>query len=138
MTHRRTAVPAFTTTALALSLACMPPPARAGVAGSVALTSDYPFRGVSQTAGDPALQAGLEYSAGAGFYAGAWGSNIRWLSDLSTPAAPISSSLELDVYAGYRRALGEHASLDIGAIGYVFPGDFTDGFNSADTAELHA
>ena len=145
MTHRRTAVSAstgsaatITLTVLALSLACAPPPARAGTSGSVALTSDYLFRGVSQTATEPALQAGLEYSADAGFYAGAWGSNISWLSDLSTPPAPISSSLELDVYAGYRRKLGEHAALDVGAIGYFYPGDFPEGFNSADTGELYA
>ena len=139
MTHRRTAVPASRTTiAFALLLACAPPSARAGTSGSVALTSDYLFRGVSQTATDSALQAGVEYSADAGFYAGAWGSNISWLSDLSTQEAPVSSSLELDVYAGYRRALGERASLDVGAIGYFYPGDFPDGFNSADTGELYA
>ena len=145
MTHRRTAAPATTLsatattiTALGLALACASPSARAGTSGSVALTSDYLFRGVSQTATDPALQAGVEYSADAGFYAGAWGSNISWLSDLSTPQAPISSSLELDVYAGYRHKLGEHAGLDVGAIGYFYPGDFPDGFNSADTGELYA
>jgi uncharacterized protein (TIGR02001 family) len=138
MTHRRIAVPAIATTALALMLACAPPPARAGWSGSVALTSDYLFRGVSQTATDPALQAGTEFSSEAGFYAGAWGSNISWLSDLSTPAAPIGSSLELDVYAGYRATPGEHWGYDLGAIAYLYPGDFPDGFNSADTGELYA
>ena len=77
--------------------------AHAGTTGSVALTSDYVFRGVSQTDGKPALQGGIEFASEGGFYAGAWGSNVSWLSDLSTTAAPISSSLELDVYGGYRR-----------------------------------
>jgi len=140
MTHRRTAVPSntVTITALALSLACATPSAHAATSGSVALTSDYLFRGVSQTATRPALQAGLEYSTDAGFYLGAWGSNVSWLSDLSTAQAPISSSLELDVCAGWRRELGNHAGLDVGAIGYVYPGDFPAGFNSADTGELYA
>jgi uncharacterized protein (TIGR02001 family) len=138
MTHRRiAAVPVLTTVALALSLACAPP-ARAATSGSVALPSDYLFRGVSQTATDPALQAGVEYSTDSGFYVGAWGSNISWLSDLSTPDASISSSLEFDVYVGWRHPLGEHAALDVGAIGYFYPGDFPDGFNSADTGELYA
>lgn len=134
MTHRRIAVPVLTSVALALACAA---PARAATSGSVALTSDYLFRGVSQTATDPALQAGVEYSADAGLYVGAWGSNISWLSDLSTPDAPISSSLEFDVYAGWRHALGDHAALDVGAIGYLYPGDFPEGFNSADTGELY-
>ena len=42
------------------ALAAVPvAPAHAGVSGSAALTSDYVFRGVSQTNGDPAVQAGV-------------------------------------------------------------------------------
>lgn len=111
--------------------------ARAGVSGSVALTSDYIFRGVSQTNQEPALQAGLEYAADSGFYVGTWGSNINWLSDLSTTQAPISSSLELDGYAGYRGKFGDSVGFDVGALYYWYPGDYPSGFNSADTAELY-
>lgn len=109
----------------------------AGVSGSVALTSDYIFRGISQTNQEPALQAGIEYAADSGFYVGSWGSNINWLSDLSTPQAPISSSLELDGYAGYRGRFGEAVGFDVGALYYWYPGDYPSGFNSADTAELY-
>ena len=111
--------------------------AAAAVSGNAALTSDYVFRGVSQTHRDPALSAGIEGVAQNGFYVGAWGSNISWLSDLSTSAAPISSSLELDVYGGYRGTLGDALSFDIGAITYWYPGDFPAGFNDADTTELY-
>ena len=110
--------------------------AAATVSGTAALTSDYVFRGVSQTNGDPAIQAGFEWTD-AGFYAGTWGSNISWLSDLSADGAKISSSLELDAYAGYRGALGESATFDVGAIYYWYPGDFPSGFNDADTAEIY-
>lgn len=110
--------------------------AAATVTGTAAVTSDYVFRGVSQTNGDPAVQAGFEW-ADAGFYAGAWGSNISWLSDLSSDDAEISSSLELDVYAGFRGSLGDGAAFDVGAIYYAYPGDFPSGFNDADTAELY-
>ena len=112
--------------------------AHAGTTGSVALTSDYVFRGVSQTDGKPALQGGVEFASDGGFYAGAWGSNVSWLSDLSTTAAPISSSLELDVYGGYRGKLSDAVSYDVGLLYYAYPGDFPAGFNSADTLEVYA
>lgn len=110
--------------------------AAATVSGTAAVTSDYVFRGVSQTNRDPAVQAGFEWVE-AGFYAGTWGSSVSWLSDLSADAAKISSSLELDAYAGYRGAINGAVSFDIGAIYYAYPGHFPAGFNDADTAELY-
>ena len=111
--------------------------AYAGTTGNVALTSDYLFRGVSQTNGEPALQGGIEHVADNGVYVGAWGSNISWLSDLSTADASISSSLELDGYAGYRGKFGDSTvGYDIGATYYFYPGDYPSGFNSADTGEI--
>ncbi|MFC3551901.1 TorF family putative porin [Lysobacter cavernae] len=125
-------------TSAVLAVACLGmAPAHAGVSGSLALTSDYLFRGVSQTNQEPALQGGVEFAADNGFYLGAWGSNINWLSDLSTPLAPISSSLELDGYGGYRGKFNDVVGFDVGAIYYWYPGDFPSGFNSADTAELY-
>ena len=112
--------------------------AQAGTSGNVSLTSDYVFRGVSQSNQQPALQGGVEYAAESGAYIGTWGSSISWLSDLSTSAAPISSSLELDVYGGYRGKFSEAVSYDVGALYYWYPGDFPSGFNSADTLEVYA
>ena len=117
--------------------------AQAGTSGNVSLNSDYVFRGVSQSNQEPALQGGVEHTfeskaADGGFYIGAWGSSISWLSDLSTSAAPISSSLELDAYGGYRGKFGEAVSYDAGALYYWYPGDFPSGFNSADTLEVYA
>lgn len=112
--------------------------AHAGASGSVTLASDYLFRGVSQSNQKPALQGGVEYAADSGFYAGTWGSSISWLSDLSTSEAPVSSSLELDAYGGYRGKFGDAVGYDVGANYYAYPGDFPSGFNSADTLELYA
>ena len=112
--------------------------AQAGTSGNVSLTSDYVFRGVSQSNQEPALQGGVEYAADSGFYIGGWGSSISWLSDLSSSAAPISSNLELDVYGGYRGKFSEAVSYDVGALYYWYPGDFPSGFNSADTLEVYA
>lgn len=112
--------------------------AYAGTTGNVALTSDYLFRGVSQTNQEPAVQGGIEYAADSGFYVGVWGSSVSWLSDLSTDAAPISSDVELDGYLGYRGKFGDSKlSYDVGALYYAYPGDFPSGFNSADTGEIY-
>jgi uncharacterized protein (TIGR02001 family) len=71
------------------------------VSGSVSLVSDYSFRGLAQSNRKPALQGGIEYASAGGFYAGAWGSSISWLSDGQTD---ISSNVELDGYFGVRGA----------------------------------
>jgi uncharacterized protein (TIGR02001 family) len=123
--------------AVLLALAAASGSVHAGVTGTAALTSDYVFRGVSQTNGDPAIQAGFEASNEAGWYLGTWGSNISWLSDLSAAGAEISSSVEVDLYGGYRGKFGDAATFDVGAIYYAYPGDFPSGFNDADTAELY-
>ena len=112
--------------------------AQAGTTGSVTLTSDYVFRGLSQTNQKPALQGGVEYASDSGFYIGGWGSNVSWLSDLSSTAAPISSSLEIDAYGGYRGRFSDAVSYDVGALYYWYPGDYPAGFNSADTLEVYA
>jgi uncharacterized protein (TIGR02001 family) len=109
--------------------------ASAATSGSVALTSDYVFRGVSQTNEDPALQGGVEYAHDSGFYIGAWGSNISWLSDIP---GDISSSLELDGYLGFRGKAGDIFAYDVGALTYYYPGDFPKDFNEANTTELYA
>ncbi|MBM4196270.1 MAG: hypothetical protein FJ197_04110, partial [Gammaproteobacteria bacterium] len=46
--------------------------ARAEVSASVGVYTDYDFRGISQTEGDPAIQASFDY-AGDLFYASLWG-----------------------------------------------------------------
>lgn len=109
--------------------------ARAEVSGSLTLTSDYLFRGITQTGEDPALQGGVEFASEGGFYVGGWGSNISWLSD-ADPA--VSSSLEVDGYAGFRGKFGEsEIGYDVGAIYYWYPGDYPAGFSDPDTGEVY-
>ncbi|MEJ2521643.1 MAG: TorF family putative porin, partial [Gammaproteobacteria bacterium] len=50
--------------------------AAAGVSATVTATTDYVFRGITQSAEDPALQGSLDYEADSGFYVGAWASNV--------------------------------------------------------------
>jgi uncharacterized protein (TIGR02001 family) len=118
-----------------------PPAAEAAPAspwvGSPTLASDYIFRGLTQTNEKPALQGGLEYDHLSGVYAGFWGSSISWLSDYSTIAAPVSSSVEFDFYAGYRGKFNEDLGYDVGIYTYYYPGDYPSGFSSANTTEIY-
>lgn len=115
------------------------PPAYAGDAPSVAtnvtLASQYIFRGITQTAGKPALQGGAELGGSSGFYAGLWGSNVNWLQDFQGYR---SGSLELDLYGGWRGRLNEQVGFDLGLIHYRYPGSRPAGVVASDTTELYA
>ncbi len=67
--------------------------------GSVAATTDYVFRGISQTYGGAALQAGLDYQSSRGWFAGSWASNV-------SPYPFDSDAAEINVYSGFGRTLG--------------------------------
>ncbi len=113
----------------------MPVWAAGSVTASVAVASNYIFRGLSQTNQQPALQAGLDYAGSGGWYVGTWGSNISWLADGSSLATPISSSLEIDGYAGFRHTLSQDISVDLGVYTYYYPGSYPSGFTSPNTTE---
>ncbi len=104
------------------------------LSANVGMTSDYVFRGVSQTGGDPAIQGGLDYSHSSGFYLGTWGSNVGWIEDFQHYA---SGNVEIDVYGGYRGGVGDDISYDVGAIQYLYPGTKA-GATTGDTTELYA
>lgn len=80
------------------------------ISANVAVTSDYVFRGVSQTQEDPAIQGGVDLTQG-GLYAGAWASNVDF-GDGETDA-------EIDLYAGVRPELAGF-SWDVGVVGYLY------------------
>lgn len=84
------------------------------ISGNVALTSDYVFRGISQTGESPAIQGGADYTIGS-VYAGTWASNV----DFGELGA--GSGIEFDLYGGLRPQVGPVA-LDFGVIGYFYPG----------------
>lgn len=84
--------------------------------GSAAVTTDYRFRGVTQTQNDPAVQAGFTLGHSSGLYFGLWGSNVNFGS--GTP------SLELDPSIGYAKTLESFSSkpvLDVGVVYYNYP-----------------
>jgi uncharacterized protein (TIGR02001 family) len=80
---------------------------------NVGVTSDYVFRGVSQTQEDPALQGGVDLSYGIG-YAGVWASNVDFGAN--------DPKTEIDFYAGVKPTVGD-TSLDFGVLYYGYSKD---------------
>lgn len=97
-----------------------PPPFK--LSGGVTLTSDYRFRGLTQTNGDPAIQATLNVNSASGFYVGTWVSTIDGGDDGSTPALTGYGDAEVDLYGGYTKTLSNGIGFDGGLLYYYYPG----------------
>jgi uncharacterized protein (TIGR02001 family) len=67
-----------------------------GAEGFAGLVSDYRYRGISLSDGQPAAQGGIELTAGT-WFAGSWASTTRGEGD---------SGAEVDLYGGRRGTIG--------------------------------
>ncbi|MDJ0789484.1 MAG: TorF family putative porin [Myxococcota bacterium] len=85
-----------------------------GFSGGVTLTSDYPFRGISQTDNKPAVQGNIDFWHESGIYAGVWGSALNF-------GDGDQGYLEADLYAGYGGEISGF-SYDLAVIYYWYPG----------------
>ncbi|WP_294328704.1 TorF family putative porin [uncultured Sphingomonas sp.] len=131
----------FRPAAIALALAAFPtttyaqaapeptePPASITVSGSAAVASDYRFRGVSQSDQEMAVQGGITIAHDSGAYIGTWASNLAGWGTFG------GANMELDLIAGYKTAIADRATLDVGLTWYVYPG----GADKTDFAEPYA
>lgn len=84
------------------------------ISGNVAITTDYAWRGVTQSNQDIVVQGGFDADFGNGFYLGTWASGVDFSDE------PADSNLELDFYGGYSFDLGG-VGADIGLIYYTYP-----------------
>ncbi len=95
---------------------------------NVALTSEYLYRGISQTDDAPALQGGFNYEVKVAepvsVYAGVWGSNVDFSATESVSTTPTDgATVELDWVGGLRGSIGSTGlSWDVGFIYYTYPG----------------
>lgn len=89
------------------------------ISSNAAIVSDYLFRGISQSWGDPAVQGGFDLTMKNGFAAGFWASGV---SKNSYPGA----ALELDLYASYGGRFDGDWSWRAGVYGYAYPGGNLD------------
>ncbi len=113
-------------TAIAAALLLTTGVANAQVSGTVTAVSDYDFRGITQAAGDPALQGSIDYAHGSGWYIGAWASNVDF-------GNCCGEDVEVDYYTGFAGGAEDGLGWDVGLIYYSYPGtDF-----SIDFAEIY-
>jgi uncharacterized protein (TIGR02001 family) len=87
----------------------------APMTANIALVSDYVSRGLSLNWGEPALQAGVDFSDVKGGYAGVWASQI-------SDHYYARGVAELDLYGGYRGAINNSSNYDVGLGAYFYPG----------------
>ena len=81
------------------------------VSGSVALTNNYIWRGMTQTDNAPAIGGAVNFGY-KGFYLGAAASNVKFEG--------VDASIELDALGGYTSEV-YGVDYDIGAIYYAYP-----------------
>jgi uncharacterized protein (TIGR02001 family) len=91
----------------------------ADLSGNATLTTDYVWRGSTQTQGDPAVQAGFKLSGDSGFYASAWGSNVKF-------APEKQASSELDFTVGWGKRLNDDWAIDVNVLRYQYPSTALD------------
>nr|WP_320131790.1 TorF family putative porin [uncultured Holophaga sp.] len=125
--------------AIAALAACIPafaadaPASPHTFTGNFGLTTDYTFRGLTQNNSRPAVQGGFDYSHACGFYAGFWASNASWV----IAGDGGSSSMETDFYLGYRFSPVKDLTLDLGAIEYYYPGQYSSDVTKPHTTEAY-
>ncbi|MFZ1741930.1 MAG: TorF family putative porin [Pontixanthobacter sp.] len=88
-------------------------PSEIEISGNVALVSDYRFRGISFSDGDPALQGGIDIAHSSGLYVGTWASTISGGSPYG--------EMELDIYGGWSGEVSDGVSVDVGLLYYIYP-----------------
>ena len=82
-----------------------------GVSANMAITSNYIWRGMTQSKNSPAIQGGVDLDYN-GLYAGVWGSNVEF--------GDAKASLEADLYLGYSNEV-KSFSYDVGYVQYTYP-----------------
>ncbi|MDP2284853.1 MAG: TorF family putative porin, partial [Pseudohongiella sp.] len=79
--------------------------AYAQVTGSATITSDYVWRGSSQTREEPAVQAAFKYTHASGLYGSLWGSNDTFQPD-------VGARSEFDIAVGWSGDVASDWALD--------------------------
>lgn len=85
--------------------------AESPLTANVGVTSNYIWRGATQTDDASAVSGGIDYAHASGFYIGTWASNVTWTA---------TDGYEVDLYAGYGFDAGP-VGLDLGYISYMYP-----------------
>ncbi len=93
---------------------------------NIAATSDYVFRGLSQSDEEPVLQGSLDLVLPGGVYAGVWGSGVDKPFGAVYNQVGGDEDFEYDLYFGWNKRLRNQLTLDGGLIRYGFSPDDDD------------
>jgi uncharacterized protein (TIGR02001 family) len=107
---------------------------------NIGAVTEYRYRGISQSAREPALQGGVDYAAASGWYVGSWASTIKWIKDSSFGTAQAKGPVEIDLYGGYKGNITDTVSFDVGGLEYWYAGNTYKNITgvNANTFELYA
>ena len=105
--------------------------AHAQLTGNLSLTSDYRFRGISQTQNGAAVQGGVDYAHESGLYIGNWNSSV------SSQQYTNGSGLESDIYGGWKKDIYQGLTVDVGSYNYFYPSAATGTNTNFNTQELY-
>ncbi len=105
-----------------------PPARRCSLSANVAMTTDYVFRGFSQTDENAAIQGGFDVGCGM-FYAGVWASNLDFGGAVNAAGQNVDvANIEVDFYGGVKANVpNTPVEVDLGVIYYVYPNAFDPG-----------
>jgi uncharacterized protein (TIGR02001 family) len=118
---------------LALLLAVGFSTAHAQLTANVGLSSDYRFRGISQSNTGAAVQGGIDYAHSSGLYLGNWNSSIS-----SAWKGSDSSGAQSNLYAGWKKDVYKGLTVDVGSHNYFFLGKDNSTDSRFNTQELYA
>ncbi len=99
---------------------------------NVALTTNYMYRGFTQTSEGPAIQGGFDVGHSSGLYAGTWASSLEF------GAGDDDTNLEIDFYGGYASEFSNGFSFDIGGLYYFYPNTDADSGGDFDFFEVYS
>ena len=96
-----------------------------GLSANAAATSNYLWRGVTQTTNAAAVSGGIDFENTSGFSAGVWASNADWAENMT---------YELDVYAAYSGVLDNGFGYSVGYIYYGYDKDADADFSEVNVS----
>jgi len=130
LNKRWAALAATTAAAVVAAATWVPAPAHAqGLSFHIGAVSLYKYNGIDQDFRQeaeresvrPALQGGVDYAFGNGFYVGNWNATGRF-------GASGRAKVEINLYAGHAGALTDALSYDVGVVRFIYPDE--PGFNA--------
>lgn len=96
--------------AMSMSLGVLPNVVQAQeLTGNIGFTSNYVWRGVTQTDDAAAISGGIDYGHDSGIYLG------TWISNTTSAVGP-----ETDLYIGFAKDFGDDWGLDVGYVSYIY------------------